>query len=59
MRLMCLQGSSAPAPGSEVGMNYGDKGNEELLMLYGFVQDNNPHDYVMVQVGGRERVQGL
>jgi hypothetical protein len=56
---MCLQGSSAPAPGSEVGMNYGDKGNEELLMLYGFVQDNNPHDYVMVQVGGRERVQGL
>jgi hypothetical protein len=52
VRLMSVQGAAVPQPGSEVAMNYGDKGNEELLMLYGFVQDSNEHDYVMVQVGG-------
>ncbi|XP_024539474.1 histone-lysine N-methyltransferase setd3 isoform X1 [Selaginella moellendorffii] len=35
-------------PGSEVLINYGDKGNEELLFLYGFVEEDNSNDYVMV-----------
>jgi hypothetical protein len=33
---------------SEVHINYGNKGNEELLYLYGFVMDTNPNDYLMV-----------
>ncbi|XP_030533635.1 uncharacterized protein LOC115743131 isoform X1 [Rhodamnia argentea] len=32
----------------EVRISYGNKGNEELLYLYGFVIDNNPDDYLMV-----------
>ncbi|KAK6920202.1 hypothetical protein RJ641_016106 [Dillenia turbinata] len=32
----------------EVSISYGDKGNEELLYLYGFVMDNNHDDYLMV-----------
>ncbi|KAK2974763.1 hypothetical protein RJ640_027124 [Escallonia rubra] len=50
-----LSGSStSPAEQSphqvekEVSISYGDKGNEELLYLYGFVIDNNPDDYIMV-----------
>ncbi|KAJ9539524.1 hypothetical protein OSB04_032257 [Centaurea solstitialis] len=34
--------------GEEISISYGDKGNEELLFLYGFVTDNNPNDYIMV-----------
>uniref|UniRef100_A0A0E0DW36 non-specific serine/threonine protein kinase n=1 Tax=Oryza meridionalis TaxID=40149 RepID=A0A0E0DW36_9ORYZ len=33
---------------TEICINYGNKGNEELLYLYGFVMDNNPDDYLMV-----------
>ncbi|XP_011035479.1 PREDICTED: uncharacterized protein LOC105133260 [Populus euphratica] len=32
----------------EVTISYGNKGNEELLYLYGFVIDNNPDEYLMV-----------
>ncbi|CAM8899625.1 unnamed protein product [Rhodiola kirilowii] len=32
----------------ELTISYGDKGNEELLYLYGFVIDNNPDDYLMI-----------
>nr|AKM76814.1 SET domain-containing protein [Melianthus villosus] len=32
----------------EIFISYGSKGNEELLYLYGFVIDNNPDDYLMV-----------
>lgn len=32
----------------EVSISYGNKGNEELLYLYGFVVENNPDDYLMV-----------
>lgn len=32
----------------EISISYGDKGNEELLYLYGFVIDENPDDYLMV-----------
>ncbi|KAH9788120.1 SET domain-containing protein [Citrus sinensis] len=32
----------------EISISYGNKGNEELLYLYGFVIDNNPDDYLMI-----------
>uniref|UniRef100_A0A1D1XHJ1 Putative ribulose-1,5 bisphosphate carboxylase/oxygenase large subunit N-methyltransferase, chloroplastic n=1 Tax=Anthurium amnicola TaxID=1678845 RepID=A0A1D1XHJ1_9ARAE len=32
----------------EICISYGNKGNEELLYLYGFVIENNPDDYLMV-----------
>ena len=35
-------------PGNEITINYGDKSNEELLFLYGFVQENNNNDVLMV-----------
>ncbi|XP_038971537.1 uncharacterized protein LOC103721376 isoform X3 [Phoenix dactylifera] len=31
----------------EIYISYGNKGNEELLYLYGFVIENNPDDYLM------------
>ncbi|KAL7593634.1 hypothetical protein Lser_V15G31672 [Lactuca serriola] len=34
--------------GKEISISYGNKGNEELLYLYGFVMDNNPDDYIML-----------
>ncbi|KAI3800493.1 hypothetical protein L1987_28584 [Smallanthus sonchifolius] len=34
--------------GEEISISYGNKGNEELLYLYGFVTDDNPNDYIMV-----------
>ncbi|XP_076948697.1 fructose-bisphosphate aldolase-lysine N-methyltransferase, chloroplastic-like [Bidens hawaiensis] len=34
--------------GEEISISYGNKGNEELLYLYGFVTDNNPNDYIML-----------
>ncbi|XP_020538444.1 uncharacterized protein LOC105643059 isoform X2 [Jatropha curcas] len=34
--------------GKEISISYGNKGNEELLYLYGFVIENNPDDYLMV-----------
>ncbi|PRW58784.1 ribulose-1,5 bisphosphate carboxylase oxygenase large subunit N- chloroplastic isoform X1 [Chlorella sorokiniana] len=33
-----------PRPGSEITINYGDKSNEELLFLYGFAVQDNPHE---------------
>ncbi|KAL9252386.1 Ribosomal lysine N-methyltransferase set10-like protein [Drosera capensis] len=32
----------------EISISYGNKGNEELLYLYGFVLKDNPDDYLMV-----------
>ncbi|KAG5387652.1 hypothetical protein IGI04_039122 [Brassica rapa subsp. trilocularis] len=37
-----------PIPNKEITISYGNKGNEELLYLYGFVIENNPDDYLMV-----------
>lgn len=49
MYLMLAQaGNSSVEAGTEIFINYGNKGNEELLYLYGFVVDNNPDDYLMV-----------
>ncbi|XP_063944538.1 uncharacterized protein LOC108207896 isoform X2 [Daucus carota subsp. sativus] len=44
--LSVVQGSQSTE--KEISISYGDKGNEELLYLYGFVVDNNPDDYLMV-----------
>ena len=40
--------------GDEVFNHYGDKGNEELLMTYGFALEANPHDSypLMLAVAG-------
>jgi hypothetical protein len=37
-----------PKAGSELTISYGDKSNEELLMLYGFATQNNPNDQLMI-----------
>ncbi|RLM54549.1 hypothetical protein C2845_PM10G00150 [Panicum miliaceum] len=47
MYLMLADKSSVES-GAEIYINYGNKGNEELLYLYGFVIDNNPDDFLMV-----------
>ena len=47
VRLVCPKGCRL-LPGTEVTINYGDKSNEELLYLYGFAQEDNPHDIIMV-----------
>ncbi|KAL1322183.1 hypothetical protein HN51_067114 [Arachis hypogaea] len=47
---MYLQ-SASPSPlqiDQEISISYGNKGNEELLYLYGFVIDDNTDDYLMV-----------
>lgn len=38
--------------GKEISISYGNKGNEELLYLYGFIIENNPDDYIMVHYPG-------
>ncbi|KAF8732708.1 hypothetical protein HU200_015042 [Digitaria exilis] len=45
---LMLADKSSVEDGAEIYINYGNKGNEELLYLYGFVVDNNPDDYLMV-----------
>ncbi|GBF87660.1 hypothetical protein Rsub_00371 [Raphidocelis subcapitata] len=35
-------------PGGELTISYGDKSNEELLMLYGFASADNPHEQLMI-----------
>ncbi|KAK6260767.1 hypothetical protein SCA6_015241 [Theobroma cacao] len=42
----------------EISISYGNKGNEELLYLYGFVIDNNPDDYLMIHYPG-EALQNI
>ncbi|XP_015694197.1 uncharacterized protein LOC102702856 isoform X2 [Oryza brachyantha] len=45
---LVLADKSFVKAGTEICINYGNKGNEELLYLYGFVIDNNLDDYLMV-----------
>lgn len=47
IQLVCPRGSTMP-PGKEITINYGNKSNEELLYLYGFAQEENKHDVLMV-----------
>jgi hypothetical protein len=37
-----------PKTGEELTISYGDKGNEELLLLYGFALPANPHETLML-----------
>ncbi|KAL3140376.1 hypothetical protein ABBQ38_004637 [Trebouxia sp. C0009 RCD-2024] len=46
--LVCPR-QQAPKAGQEVTINYGDKGNEMLLMSYGFTQSSNLHDVLMIK----------
>lgn len=48
MLQFCKAVAQRPIPKKEISISYGNKGNEELLYLYGFVIDNNPDDYLMV-----------
>lgn len=43
-----LHAGARVKPGEELLISYGDKSNEELLMLYGFAVPGNPHDHVML-----------
>ncbi|KAH6830796.1 SET domain-containing protein [Perilla frutescens var. hirtella] len=44
-----LSAGNIPLQGEkEISISYGDKGNEELLYLYGFVMKDNPDDYLMI-----------
>eukprot|EP00798_Chlamydomonas_sp_ICE-L_P022346 gene22346-29438_t len=36
------------AAGQELTVSYGDKGNEELLMLFGFAELDNPHEAIIM-----------
>lgn len=44
------------APGGEVFNNYGQKGNEELLLAYGFCLEANPADLVALKIRVPEQV---
>ena len=33
--------------GEQAFLSYGDKSNDELLQLFGFVEESNPHDYFL------------
>ena len=37
-------------------ISYGDKSNDELLQLFGFVEESNPHD-VFLSIGLAEYLQ--
>lgn len=37
-----------PRTGTELTISYGDKSNEQLLMLYGFATPDNPHEQLMI-----------
>lgn len=39
-----LVASEPVRQGAQVLLSYGDKGNDELLQLFGFVENENPHD---------------
>lgn len=43
VRLVC-DSARLPRPGQEVTIDYGSKSNEELLFLYGFALQDNPHE---------------
>ncbi|BBN13163.1 hypothetical protein MPTK1_6g01360 [Marchantia polymorpha subsp. ruderalis] len=43
-----VTGPKSISANTEITICYGNKSNEELLYLYGFVLDNNPDDYLMV-----------
>eukprot|EP00195_Chlamydomonas_chlamydogama_P016294 CAMPEP_0202898958 /NCGR_PEP_ID=MMETSP1392-20130828/7333_1 /ASSEMBLY_ACC=CAM_ASM_000868 /TAXON_ID=225041 /ORGANISM="Chlamydomonas chlamydogama, Strain SAG 11-48b" /LENGTH=629 /DNA_ID=CAMNT_0049585031 /DNA_START=305 /DNA_END=2193 /DNA_ORIENTATION=+ len=45
-----LHAGARASRGEELFISYGDKSNEELMLLYGFAVPRNPHDLVMVKL---------
>merc|ERR1719201_2363783 len=45
-----LQATEPLRKGEEAFISYGDKSNDELLQLFGFVEESNPHD-VFLSIG--------
>ena len=37
--------------GDQVFISYGSRSNDDLLQYYGFIEENNPHDTVRVEMG--------
>ncbi|KAL3517086.1 hypothetical protein ACH5RR_023988 [Cinchona calisaya] len=58
MYLLSAAGQNTLERGTEISISYGNKGNEELLFLYGFVMNDNPDDYLMINYPG-EAVQDV
>ncbi|XP_017611815.1 uncharacterized protein LOC108457299 isoform X3 [Gossypium arboreum] len=59
LSMFLISALQSPLPvDKEVSISYGNKGNEELLYLYGFVVDNNPDDYLMIHYPG-EAIQNI
>nr|KJB09874.1 hypothetical protein B456_001G172000 [Gossypium raimondii]KJB09875.1 hypothetical protein B456_001G172000 [Gossypium raimondii] len=59
LSMYLISALQSPLPvDKEVSISYGNKGNEELLYLYGFVVDNNPDDYLMIHYPG-EAIQNI
>ncbi|KAJ3338458.1 hypothetical protein HDU93_009474 [Gonapodya sp. JEL0774] len=52
-RVYFISGSRSITEGSTLLNNYGPKGNEELLMGYGFIVPESPDDYVRVRMSVR------
>lgn len=48
VELLCEPGAT-PGLDEEIRLSYGEKSNEELLFLYGFVERDNPHDALVLQ----------
>jgi hypothetical protein len=45
-----IAGEDGLCEGDEVTIRYGFQGNEQLLWLYGFVEENNVHDQAVLQL---------
>ncbi|GMJ01561.1 hypothetical protein like AT1G01920 [Hibiscus trionum] len=59
LSMYLISALQSPLPvDKEISISYGNKGNEELLYLYGFVVDNNPDDYLMIHYPG-EAIQNI
>ncbi|CAK0799477.1 unnamed protein product [Prorocentrum cordatum] len=47
-----LRSGSAVAAGSEVTISYGKKSNDTLLLQHGFVEEDNPHEEILLPMPG-------
>ena len=46
--------------GSQAFISYGDKSNDELLQLFGFVEEDNPHDtFLSIGLDGKTMFHSL
>lgn len=49
------KGGIVDSASGQVFISYGERSNEELLLYFGFVERDNPHDVVTLAVGGGGR----